>query len=295
MLLTEQTEQLGYFYGDKKAIEMIADAGFDSIDYSMFCMSDDSHILNTDEYKKYALSLKEAADKRGIPFTQAHAPFSFPLDKGEDEFLKVANKKVLRAMEVASILGAEIIVVHPIHFRPYYRNKDFLKEFNINYYKSLIPYCEEFGIKVACENMWQYNHKRHSITDSVCSQPEEFCEYLDEIGSEFIVGCLDLGHCSLTNIEAQDALRKMGAKRVRALHVHDNDYLDDCHALPGYGEMNWDEITKALADINYAGNFTFEADNFIKDAGKDLEISEYALKIMQKKGRILISQIESYK
>ena len=157
MLLTEQTEQLGYFYGDKKAIEMIADAGFDSIDYSMFCMSDDSHILNTDEYKKYALSLKETADRRGIPFTQAHAPFSFPLDKGEDEFLKVANKKVLRAMEVASILGAEIIVVHPIHFRPYYRNKEFLKEFNINYYKSLIPYCEEFGIKVACENMWQYN------------------------------------------------------------------------------------------------------------------------------------------
>ena len=36
MLLVTQTDMLGRYFGDIKAVEMIADAGFDAIDYSMF-------------------------------------------------------------------------------------------------------------------------------------------------------------------------------------------------------------------------------------------------------------------
>jgi sugar phosphate isomerase/epimerase len=50
---------------------------------------------------------------------------------------------------------------------------------------------------------------------------------------------------------------------LHALHVHDNDYIDDRHTLPGLGRMDWEEIMKALAEIDYDGDFTYEADNFL--------------------------------
>ena len=50
----------------------------------------------------------------------------------------------------------------------------------MKFYKSLIPYCEEYGIKVAVENMWQYPGM---ISHSTCSRPEEFIRYIDELDS----------------------------------------------------------------------------------------------------------------
>ena len=52
---------------------------------------------------------------------------------------------------------------------------------NVEFYKSLIPYCEKFGIKVACENMWQNNSASGAITDSTCSRAWEFCKYIDAV------------------------------------------------------------------------------------------------------------------
>ena len=58
--------------------------------------------------------------------------------------------------------------------------------------------------------------------------------------------------------------------------------------------MDWDEITKALADIGYSGSFTFEADNFLKSL-KDEDSAFCALKLMESVGRNLIKKIEQYK
>ena len=89
---------------------------------------------------------------------------------------------------IASILGAKCIVVHPKQHLPYRRNAETLKKINFDFYKSLIPYCEQFGIKVAVENMWQMNPVgRKTIVNSTCARVEEFCEYVDMLDSDFIV------------------------------------------------------------------------------------------------------------
>lgn len=294
MLLVTQTDVLGQLYGDKRAVEMIAEADFDAIDFSMFPMSRNDFVLNTADYKKYALEIKETADRAGTIFAQAHAPFSFSIQDGEEAYLKTVRERVIRSIEVASLLGAETLVVHPIQFRPYVTSKDFLMELNIKYYRELVPYCEKFGVKIACENMWQYNPKRGCIIDSVCSQPAEFCAYLDAIDSEFVVGCLDVGHCALTNIEPQDFIRAAGSNHIKAVHIHDNDYLHDCHTIPCLGKLDWDEITKAFADIGYEGEFTFESDVFLQSFGADIELSKAALTLMEKLGRKLVKKIRDY-
>ena len=85
----------------------------------------------------------------------------------------------------------------------------------------------------------------------------------------------------------------MGADRVQALHVHDNDYTVDKHTLPCLYNLDWDEICKALAETGYRGNFTYEADNFL--VKYDDCFIPTALKFMHDTGRYLIDKINSYK
>ena len=61
MLLVTQTTELQKRFGIEKAIQMIAGAGFDAIDFSMFEMNDDNSILNSDKCFEYAKQLKETA------------------------------------------------------------------------------------------------------------------------------------------------------------------------------------------------------------------------------------------
>ena len=58
-------------------------------------------------------------------------------------------------------------------------------------------------------------------------------------------------------------IRALGGKRVKALHVHDNDLVRDVHTLPFTRKIDWDEVMTALKDIGYDGELTFEADTFL--------------------------------
>ena len=81
---------------------------------------------------------------------------------------------------------------------------------------------------------------------------------LDELDSDGFVMCLDIGHVAITGTEPEDYIRGMSNKRLKALHVHDTDYLGDTHTIPYLGKHNWNEICKALGEIGYDGAFTYK-------------------------------------
>ena len=293
MLLTTMTERIAKVFDDIKAVELIKKAGFDSIDIT-FDFWDDIGIFDGD-YLSYARKIKARADELGIGFTQAHAPFNLSTDDGEEACYKNTFDVTVKCLECCEIFGVDILVVHPLQYRKYYTNREFFKELNKKYYNELLPYCKKYGVKIACENMWQYSNESNCIVDSVCADPDEFNEYIDMVDSEYLVACLDLGHCGLTHRDAGYCIRKMGGDRIKALHIHDNDFKHDFHTMPLFGDMDWEDITKALAEINYDGNFTLEADGFLSGIGADEELLLEALILMEKISRKLIKKIESYK
>ena len=296
MQLATQTSYSASFFGLKKSIEMIKEAGFDSIDFSMFCMSEDDNILNSDDYLDYIKNIKSFLREKNISFSQAHAPFSFSLRNGEEAFLNTVKERVSRSIEIAGFFEIPIIVVHPLQFRPYYKKKNqiFFKELNEKYYAEYLPLCEKYGVRIACENIWKTKGKgrRKRIVDGACADPEDFIDLIDSVGSKYFTGCLDLGHCGLTGRNAADCIRAIGGSRISALHVHDNDNVSDLHTAPGYGKMDWDSITQALADINYGGELTFEADEFIAPFEDDPDSALCALRLLESIGRNLIDKIE---
>lgn len=289
MLLATQTRQLAESFGDEECIHILAKAGFDAIDWSFFAMANGQSVWCQPGWKEHAQDLKALGGRCGITFSQAHAPF--PSSKGEKPFDTVIRKYILRSMEAASIMGVRNIIVHPLQHLTYSKNKARLFEDNIAFYRSLIPACQEYNIRVCAENMWQYDQKRGYIVDSVCSQPEEFCALLDAVDSPWIKGCLDIGHCALVGADPADFIRALGSARLQALHVHDVDYRHDNHTLPYLQALDWGSITAALAEIHYTGDFTFEADYFLTAFPTQLQPEASAF--MARIGRHLISRIEA--
>ena len=294
MLLSTLTSTSTKIVGHTEAIKAIRSAGFDAYDMSLFEMTDDNSVFVSDEYMDTVKAIKEAADDCGLVCNQSHAPFVFkPNELGRecDELYreKYQIPRVARAIEIAAYLGAKCIVVHPLQYKYYQTNVEELFEANMKYYAALKPYCERYGIKIAVENMWQRDAKRRFITESVCARPDSFIRYMDALDKNYFTACLDLGHCGLVGEEAEDMIRALGKDRLGALHVHDNNYIDDSHILPYQGKMNWDNITAALHDIGYTGDFTYEADTSIN--GQTPDSLPITLKYMADLGRFLINKI----
>lgn len=47
-------------------------------------------------------------------------------------------------------------------------------------------------------------------------------------------------------------------KRIKALHIHDNNGATDQHLMPYVGTINWDDFCNSLHDIGYDGDLSFE-------------------------------------
>ena len=289
MILCTQTANPGRRIGLPETIRMYARVGYDAYDISIFDVSENNPLYR-DGWREYAAELKRIGDEAGIRCTQAHAPF--PSYAVEDEKHADYNAHIfdwiVRSMEAAALLGARDIVVHPIQNVPYWDNVEYLFEKNMDFYRSLAPYAKKFGIRVALENMWKTRDGQ--IVDSTCATPEEFCRYLDTLADDCFTGCLDLGHCGLCGHDAAEMIRTMGAEHIGALHIHDNDFLHDSHTMPYVGKMDWESIMQALADIRFAGSFTYEADSFLSRF--PTEYLEDAVTFMQRIGRRMADRIE---
>ena len=291
MRLVAPTDALSRAFGEERTVEMLAKNGFDALDWSFFSMLQDDNVWNQPDWEEYALKMKATAEAAGIGFSQAHAPF--PSSKGEEPFDTVIVERILRSIKAAAMMGVKNIVVHPRQQVPYLQNKQQLFEENVAFYKSLIPYCEKFNIRVCAENMWQYDEKRSMIISSVCAEPEEFCALIDAVGSPWIVACLDVGHAALVGHDPAYMIRMLGKDRLKALHIHDVDYHHDCHALPFTQKLDWESIMAALAEIDFDGDLTFEAGAFLRKFPAELRYEASAF--MEKTGRYLIRRFEENK
>lgn len=286
MKLSTTTGRFHRIFGFEKAIDYLAEAGYDALDFSQF----DKEIYSVDYGKEYYTEIKKYAEDKGLFFNQSHAPFGSSFE--DEERTQKRFDEIVTAIKRASYLGVKNIIVHPCQHLKYdvEGNPERLFEYNMEFYKKLIPYCEEYGIKVALENMWQHTGM---INHSTCSRPEEFIRYVDELNNDCFVACLDIGHAALVREDPDEFIKKLGNKRLQCLHVHDVDGADDSHTLPFFGVVNWEKVMKALAEIDYKGDLTFEADYFMNDK-PDVLLPECA-KLMAKTGKHLIFRYECYK
>lgn len=280
MKLSVELYSVAKVFGDHKAIELIKQAGFDAIDYSYYYEKECDEVLG-ENYKEYAKELRAYIDEAGLSCNQAHAPFTFKYGMNKD-ISEPKYLNIVRSMESASILGAENIIVHSISVP----EDDDLEEYNIEYYRSFIPYCKAFNIRVAVENLFTRDPKRNRLIGKIGS-PKELNSILKKIDSPWIVACVDVGHAALTGYEPENFISRVDPHILKCLHVQDNDYLEDRHTLPYLADLNWSAVMASLKKSGYEGDLTFEIVKYIQRFPK--ELIPDALKFAVVIGRHLIS------
>ena len=276
MKICTQTDRFAKVYGIEKAVELLAKAGFDSIDYSMF-IPVDSGILTEpdDDLRERYTKLRRHIENCGLYVYQTHTPFpTYTADPARDEVIFEAERK---ALLISGVLGARSAVVHPAILREnrYGSLSAENKAVNVELYSRLIPYLDEYNIKIAIENMFNHDPVKNCICPTVCSASEEMADYVDTMnglcknGDRF-VACLDVVHSNLSGDKpVGDMVRTLGS-RLKALHIHDNYGINDDHTAPGFGNIKWEEFCLALKEIGYDGDFVYEADNFYKHFDPEL-------------------------
>ncbi len=254
-------------YGPEKAIEVLAAAGFESIDWSMF-RPDGILEESEDAVRRYFSAIREKADACGITVYQTHAPLTtYTGDPEKDPAIYEAIKKALLA---TSVLGAHHSVVHPpiLSDNRYGSLAKENKELAMNFYGGLIPYLDEYGVSIAIENMYKSDPLKKMPCPTVCSSPYELNDYVDTLngmcknGDRFVV-CLDVGHANLScrEMNIRDFIGVLG-HRLKGVHIHDTDGLHDLHTAPGFGNVDWASFCLGLKDVGYDGDFVFEANAF---------------------------------
>ena len=246
--------------GPYKAIEYIAKAGFDAWDFSMFNMHKTYNIfkkkdaLLRNDYIKYVRKLRQIGLDNGIVCNQSHAPFP-SLRKDVRPYLE-------RAIECTAEAGGKICIIHP-------DNKSTPIQ-NAQMYLELLPFAKQCNVKIATENMWNWDTTKNQAKFAACATPQSFKEHLDVVNDEDFIVCLDIGHAEMKglNTSAVETIHALKNK-IGALHIHDNDKWHDSHQIPFSMNIDFEPIVKALKDINYQGYFTLEADQYMKQYNAD--------------------------
>ena len=241
--------------GDEKAVELIAKAGFDAWDYSICDVLDKQLETKTPkEASAYCLSLakklRQIGLDNGIVCNQSHAPF--PVTN------PIYRDALKMSIECTAVAGGNICVIHPDN------NKS--AEENAEMYLELLPFAKEHNVKIATENMWNWNKELDMSSPAACSSPEDFVKHIRAVNDDYFIACLDIGHCEMkgVNTNAPEMIHALGSS-LQALHLHDNDKHHDSHQIPFSMAIDFKKVVLALKEINYSGYFTLEANSFLRN------------------------------
>ena len=283
MKISSEINSSAKFIGEQKTLEIMGKAGFDAWDLSMFRMVNydwangrclpSNHPLAGNEYIKFVRLLKRIGEDSGMHCNQSHAPFPSCVD--------AIRSNLKKAIECTAEAGGRICVIHPCNDRTAEKNAEMFLE--------LLPFAKECGVKIATENMWNWNDTKDEAAPAACSDEKSFLEHLNAVNDEYFVACLDLGHAEMRGLNT-GAIKMIYAlkDKLQALHIHDNDKHYDSHALPYTMRIDFHEIIKALKKTGYKGYFTLEADTYITSA----EEAENKLKTMAQTAKNMANEFD---
>ena len=291
----------------EKGIELIKNAGFDSVDFNLDCFFEKQdgefdyketiYQFSTENLNLFFDQYKFEMDQFGVTAAQTHAPYPIWGDMKWEQNDFVQKEVIPKSIAITRRLGARWMVVHSVNMR-HAHGLQIEREYNISYFKSLIPILKEYGVGICFENLHSSVGGRQ--IEGICTNSGEVIDLVDTLndiaGEELFGVCLDTGHLQVAKRNPVDYILSVGS-RLKALHLHENNGVDDLHQMPftfGYSEndgLDWKGIAKALKQINYQGAIAFETHPCMRAFPDELLLP--ALQTIYAIGEYIKTEIES--
>lgn len=278
MRISVQNSHVVAHYGLDEGFKLLHDVGFQGVDFNLNNWFTPAQIKN-DEPAPFDQPMealyeifrpyKEAAERQHMVVSQTHSPFpSMVLPPPSDTLNPRILESEKKAIAITGYLGSKYCVIHPAFRGDNRMRLSAQEEWEINrdLYTALIPSLREHQVIGCLENMFTGSGNEGVRYGAVCSDFHQAAEWIDRLndiaGEELFGFCFDTGHCNLTGQNMRYGLNIIG-KRLKVLHINDNDCHTDWHVAPYMGIGNWDTFIDGLRDIGYEGDLSFETFNVI--------------------------------
>lgn len=258
-------------FGICESFELIKNAGFDAVEVDL-SRGIGGAALESDNWKDGMISIRNAANEAGLEIISAHAPHDprlyIPEIAPTAEERSRFDALLERSAEAAKLLGAGILVVHPVDDLI---NAEYDSEVNLetnkNYLGGVIAEAEKYGIKIAVENV--YYSSAYRLRRRYGESAEDVINLADAIGAGV---CWNCGHAHPVTMDQARAVKKIGGRLV-LMHLSDSRGHTDAGLPPmiGGGNIKWEQIMPAVAEIGFEGYAVLAAESYLPVMPKALQ------------------------
>jgi sugar phosphate isomerase/epimerase len=197
-------------------------------------------MVGIDALSQQVSAIRQLADHHGVAVCAVHAPWLLFTQRvwGTEPW-----GKLQRSAEMASRVGAEVVVVHP----PFRWQRDYAA----NFVDGIAAIEESTGIAFAVENMypWRASSKRGM---------EMYLPGMDPSEETYANACVDLSHASIARADPVAMAERLG-ERLRHIHLTDGSgSAKDEHLVPGRGSVGADAFLAHAARAGFSGDVVVE-------------------------------------
>ncbi|MCQ2603552.1 MAG: sugar phosphate isomerase/epimerase [Spirochaetia bacterium] len=248
------------FAGSKKSVEEIIDickaSGF-------YGLEGDSTGIFLNKSLTELQKMGEQFKAAGLSINTFHLPYKDPVLDDiatlyETDRIKVEDR-MKSWMEKAVAVGSTIGIVHPTTRKGFNVDIEGLDRICGQANKTIqtmLRFGEQFGFKIALENMLPYTGGRLGCKN------EHMLKLYEENKHPNLGFCLDTGHSLVAHgVNAMSAYFAMKDHLI-AFHLADNGGDRDSHLQPGKGNYFWKEFFTELNKEGFTGNVCVETPPF---------------------------------
>ncbi len=184
-------------------------------------------------------ALRHLSEYHEVPVCAVHAPCLLITQRvwGTDPWAKLE-----RSADMASELGAGIVVVHP----PFRWQRDYARDF----VDGIARLEADTGVAFAVENMYPWRASKRELQAYVPSW--------NPVDNGYANVALDLSHTSTAGSDPLHMAAELG-DRLRHVHLADGSgSAKDEHLVPGHGDQPCAELLERLAANGFAGSVIVE-------------------------------------
>jgi hexulose-6-phosphate isomerase len=228
-----------------KTLEQYKSLGFDGIEGG----SPDINDVN---------ALREAITQTGVPVHGVvdgihwNKRLSSPNEKDRE----IGLNALLQALKDSHAIGGSTVLLVPGKVSGPDETHDHVWNRSIVEIRKALPLASRLGIQILIENVW----------NGFCEEADQMRDYVDEIDSPWVGVYFDIGNVRKF-APSEDWIRTLGSRIVK-LDVKDWGTKNSFCRL-GEGDVNWPEVRKALAEIEFTGWATREGgDKSLEDTAQ---------------------------
>jgi len=211
------------------AFELAGSLGYDGVEV----------MVGTDSMSQDLVTLQGLVDHYQVPVLSIHAPCLLITQRvwGTDPWGKLE-----RSREVAEILGASTVVVHP----PFRWQREYARSFE----EGIARMAEVTGIRFAVENMYPWRAGPSALG--------AYSPDWDIRNQDYAHATVDLSHTAVSHTDPREMIADLGS-RVAHIHLADGTGSPrDEHLVPGRGEQPVAEVLTQLRAQDFAGSVIAE-------------------------------------